>query len=1608
MTKKGIMLSLATIAILSGTSAVAADLELDNSKLGDNKGEGVYKPDTSNVADTEKVTIKATIDKSTATDMTKLVIDTKGEVEVGATGQSAELSFGGTSTEGYGFDINSKSFTTAGAASPNETKINVNADSSITTSAGATIGANSSINIADGKTLTVGGGLTNSGTIAVGGTLEAGKITSTAGEISLGSGATLNVNDTFLNGTATEESNDFKFTEGTGKLILSEGSKVNFKGEDNILTAKNIDLTKGGELNLNDTTILSRQNSTTGDLDDTNAFKLKKGNVNVGLTNGENASGMPGHESGSVQAHIEYIKAEKADTGKINLNGNYLSVIKVDADAEHLNFSNGGGLVFNTRLVEADATTNTNTQDKSKGSNITGKLNLDSKSSLGFNKGSFATIEEINTNEGKLWFHGGTLSVKNLNANASDIMFDSAIAGVTALGGTLQIANNGTATINKGNLRLTDNEKIEIAAASGSDKAGSFNLNGNISVVGTGEVALNTGTFTANDIGVDESGKIKLGGGTLNANSISATDAAQNLDLTEGGTINFNGGSSTLGGKTETTAAQDTKFNVKSGSVSFDDLKLTDDKGILSLESGEVNVKKLTTTNTASLALKNGTLNFKAGTEDKKNQSTIKDLAFATGSNVNLNFEEHSEVTFDATTALDLSENKGAFNVQKDALVKVGTNGDKELKASQIKLGGSLQANKLSAATSQDSKKLDVNFGDGAKISVEGSLGDTAKFTLGTKENADKKYENFLGETGETISVKNTGNVLNLEKGNINANVELKTENGGTIRFSSTIVGDSPYYGSLNVNNKLTIDDSATGLEFAEGARGDLNFNKGASEFTKGNLNLTDSLVNVNIANGASLEFKESSSAGIKGNGNAVSLGKYAKISVDGELTGLTKLEGTGAITGDLSLAKNTTLGISTSKDNDGTLQEISTGKILTADTKDGATLAFGTGSVNLKNLSSTASIKAEITANKLNNEGFADTLTLGDDTELHINRGVINVKGLLNGTTADKSTLKVSNATANLNGGLGDKMTKIELNGGTINVKGDFTGTGLDIAHVQTNADGISSSFNISGAADIQNSKFAIIPLVETGATSYKVLSAKSLSQSGNTGEFRVRASLNSLLDKYEKYGLSVDATKVQDGDKIIDAVDSSVKVKVEADKSNLYLKRELNTNSLGQIKADSIQADLDALNEIAKDTAIITDGTTNLATAIDKLKAESSSALTQRNSEIAAELGGENSDILLSAFGQYNTTGARDTNTKNAVALDILKNGGNGLVKDIKENAASSANMASSTSSIVNIINLSNNMAIGGRIAQANNPFGNYAKLDGLKLASLSSDMPLYYANNGFENGFWANAVGGLNKIEGESGTLYGLSLGFDKQLDSTLMGFYLSYAMANLNDKTVEQGSQNIQVGLYASFNQRDIEVNVKAYGQTAITETTAYRGNDKENTAEAKFNRLYAGISADVGAIFAFNENKTFIKPFIGENYYYAHTPAYKESGVAALDVASANNHALSFDVGVDVRHYFGANSFIYLTPSVERYVVNSGGDFTAGFLGSDTTFTIEGKSSTKTYVQGLIGGNISLSDKFNINLGFGAKKILTGQIENVEGDKKDELYLSGNLGLKYRF
>ncbi|EDK9859369.1 autotransporter domain-containing protein, partial [Salmonella enterica subsp. enterica serovar Typhi] len=111
---------------------------------------------------------------------------------------------------------------------------------------------------------------------------------------------------------------------------------------------------------------------------------------------------------------------------------------------------------------------------------------------------------------------------------------------------------------------------------------------------------------------------------------------------------------------------------------------------------------------------------------------------------------------------------------------------------------------------------------------------------------------------------------------------------------------------------------------------------------------------------------------------------------------------------------------------------------------------------------------------------------------------------------------------------------------------------------------------------------------------------------------------------------------------------------------------------------------------------------------------------------------------------------------------------------------------------------------------------------KMNGLKFAALDSDMRPSYVNE-YTNSVWANAFGGANIIDGDSGAMYGATIGVDKQAnDDVLWGVYFTYANAKIKDNNLEQKSDNFQLGMHSTINiAPQWELNLKAYAQVSPT-------------------------------------------------------------------------------------------------------------------------------------------------------------------------------------------
>ncbi|ECP6361752.1 TPA: autotransporter outer membrane beta-barrel domain-containing protein [Campylobacter jejuni] len=341
--------------------------------------------------------------------------------------------------------------------------------------------------------------------------------------------------------------------------------------------------------------------------------------------------------------------------------------------------------------------------------------------------------------------------------------------------------------------------------------------------------------------------------------------------------------------------------------------------------------------------------------------------------------------------------------------------------------------------------------------------------------------------------------------------------------------------------------------------------------------------------------------------------------------------------------------------------------------------------------------------------------------------------------------------------------------------------------------------------------------------------------------------------------------------------------------------------------------------------------------------------------------------------------------------------------IKKDTDNTGKSVSNFNSASSAVNTTMNISNDVSIGSRVAMLNNPFGTYAsKMNGLKFAALDSDMRPSYVNE-YTNSVWANAFGGANIIDGDSGAMYGATVGVDKQAnDDVLWGAYFTYANAKIKDNNLEQKSDNFQLGMYSTINiAPQWELNLKAYAQVSPTKQDNVQVDGAYNS---DYTSKFLGLSANAGRVFDLSDNTLFIKPFAGVNYYFSYTPSHTENGAIAKDIDSMKNNSVSVEVGAEFRKYMNENSYIFVTPKIEQFVINSGDDYTANLAVNNAFFTsVEANNKKKTYGQIIVGGNVDFTNQLSMNLGFGAKQILAGKVDN-----KNETYLSGQVGLKYKF
>ncbi|EQC2180834.1 autotransporter outer membrane beta-barrel domain-containing protein [Campylobacter coli] len=567
-----------------------------------------------------------------------------------------------------------------------------------------------------------------------------------------------------------------------------------------------------------------------------------------------------------------------------------------------------------------------------------------------------------------------------------------------------------------------------------------------------------------------------------------------------------------------------------------------------------------------------------------------------------------------------------------------------------------------------------------------------------------------------------------------------------------------------------------------------------------------------------------------------------------------------------------------------------------------------------------------------------------------------------------------------------------------------------------------------VNGTANLTNSNFGLMKhsYTDLEANNVVIVQAKDF----NENILKANNNAGALLLKFAGDYISTDVQgkdpleaatiiDISDEDKYGDGEKGLVdyKLSVQNCGGNKCLVINGGATAAAKNKLVQLQVDIDAIDKLLKSEfdSSQDEEWKQAKEALEKQKTEIQTMLEEAeknggkiDDEKYIDLVNKNLNLNLSANDKASILALRSiTEQLGSIGADLASREGVKLALDIKkdtDNTGKSVSNLNSASSAVNTtMNISNDVSIGSRVAMLNNPFGTYAsKMNGLKFAALDSDMRPSYVNE-YTNSVWANAFGGANIIDGDSGAMYGATVGVDKQAnDDVLWGAYFTYANAKIKDNNLEQKSDNFQLGMYSTINVApQWELNLKAYAQVSPTKQDNVQIDGAYNS---DYTSKFLGLSANAGRVFDFSDNTLFIKPFAGVNYYFSYTPSHTENGAIAKDIDSMKNNSVSVEVGAEFRKYMNENSYIFVTPKIEQFVINSGDDYTANLAVNNAFFTsVEANNKKKTYGQIIVGGNVDFTNQLSMNLGFGAKQILAGKVDN-----KNETYLSGQVGLKYKF
>ncbi len=304
-------------------------------------------------------------------------------------------------------------------------------------------------------------------------------------------------------------------------------------------------------------------------------------------------------------------------------------------------------------------------------------------------------------------------------------------------------------------------------------------------------------------------------------------------------------------------------------------------------------------------------------------------------------------------------------------------------------------------------------------------------------------------------------------------------------------------------------------------------------------------------------------------------------------------------------------------------------------------------------------------------------------------------------------------------------------------------------------------------------------------------------------------------------------------------------------------------------------------------------------------------------------------------------------------------------------------------------------------------------HERLESLKNKRFADAIPnamdvilKYSQRNRVKNNVWATGVGGASFINGGTGTLYGINIGYDRFIKGVIVGGYAAYGYSRFHANITQSGSSNVNIGVYsrAFIKRSELTMSLNetwGYNKTFIN---SYDPLLSIINQSYKYDTWTTDAKINYGYDFMFKDKSVIFKPQIGLSYYYIglsglrgimDDPIYNQFRANA---DPNKKSVLTINFALESRHYFNKNSYYFVIADVGRDLfINSMGDKMVRFIGNNTLSYRDG-GRYNTFASIITGGEIRLFKTFYVNAGIGARFGL---------DYKD-INITGNIGMRYAF